>query len=208
MAWEFDILYWISNNLHGVDFINRVVHFFTIFGESSIVWFASAIVLLFIKKYRRLGITIILAMILIAGFNNYIFKPLVARPRPFLENEGAGLVSFVETIFQPVFVVGGKEVWGVPDSYSFMSGHSVSGLLAGTIFFLYDKKKFWPFLVLGILMGLSRLFLLVHYPTDILAGFAFGAIMGTGVHFLSAWIGKNFYAPESKNINKVNNQIG
>jgi len=190
MAWEFDVLYWIAEHLHGSGFVNWLVHFFTIFGEGGIVWFTAAIVFLFFKHYRRLGITVILAMILIAGFNNYIFKPLVARDRPFLEAEGAGLLPFVETMFEPVFVIGGKEIWGVPDSYSFMSGHSVSGLLAGTIIFLYNKKKFWPFLILGFLMGLSRLFLLVHYPTDILAGFAFGAIMGVGCHFLSQWIGK------------------
>jgi len=192
MTWEFDILYWIHQNLHGSDFINRLVHFFTIFGEGGIVWFAAAIVFLFIKKYRRLGIGVILAMILIAGFNNYIFKPLIARPRPFYEVEGAGLAAFVTTIFQPVFVIGGKEIWGIPESWSFMSGHSVSGVLAGTIIFMYEKKRFWPFLVLGILMGLSRLFLLVHYPTDILAGFAFGALWGIGVHYLSQWIANKF----------------
>ncbi len=190
MGWEFDILNWINQSLHGSDFINKLVHFFTIFGEGGIVWFGTAIVFLFIKKYRRLGITVILAMILIAGFNNYIFKPLVARPRPFLEVDGAGLASFVNDIFKPVFVIGGKEIWGVPDSYSFMSGHAVSGLLAGTIIFLSDRRRFWPFLVVGFLMGLSRLFLLVHYPTDILAGFAFGALWGVGVHFLSKFLGR------------------
>jgi undecaprenyl-diphosphatase len=174
--------------LHGSDFINRLVHFFTIFGEGGIVWFASAIVFLFIKKYRRLGITVILAMILIAGFNNYIFKPLIARPRPFYEAQGVGLAAFVTEIFQPVFVIGGKEIWGVPDSWSFMSGHSVSGVLAGTIIYMYDRKRFWPFLMLGFLMGLSRLFLLVHYPTDILAGFVFGALWGLCVHYLSKLI--------------------
>ncbi len=190
MTWEFDILNWIGANLHGSDFINKVVHFFTIFGEGGIVWFGAAIVFLFIKKYRRLGITVILAMILIAGFNNYLFKPWVARPRPFLEPEGAGLLAFVEEIFPPLFVINGNEILGVPDSYSFMSGHSVSGMLAGIIIFLYEKKRFWPFLVVGILMGLSRLFLLVHYPTDIIAGFAFGGAMGVGVHFLSQYIGR------------------
>ncbi len=188
MGWEFDVLYWIHQHLHGSDFINRLVHFFTIFGEGGIVWFASAIVFLFIKKYRRLGITVILAMILIAGFNNYIFKPLIARPRPFYEAQGVGLAAFVTEIFQPVFVIGGKEIWGVPDSWSFMSGHSVSGVLAGTIIYMYDRKRFWPFLMLGFLMGLSRLFLLVHYPTDILAGFVFGALWGLCVHYLSKLI--------------------
>lgn len=202
MTWEFDILYWIHQNLHGSDFINRLVHFFTIFGEGGIVWFASAIVFLFIKKYRRLGITVILAMILIAGFNNYIFKPLIARPRPFYETPGAGLALFVTNIFRPVFVIGGKEIWGVPESWSFMSGHSVSGVLAGTIIFLFDKKRFWPFLVLGFLMGLSRLFLLVHYPTDILAGFAFGALWGVGIHYLSIWIAKKFSQRQSRLVNQ------
>jgi len=206
MLWEFDVLYWISEHLHGSDFINKVVHFITIFGEGGIVWFATAIVFLFIKKYRRLGITVILAMILIAGFNNYIFKPLVARDRPFLEAEGAGLLPFVENIFKPVFVIGGKEIWGVPDSYSFMSGHSVSGLLAGTIIFLGDRKRFWPFLVLGFVMGLTRLFLVVHYPTDILAGFAFGGLMGWLVHLLSNFIAKK-WASRSKKTHRASHNI-
>jgi hypothetical protein len=72
--WEFDLLNWINEFLHGSDFVNRVVHIFTLFGEGGVVWFGAAIVFLFIKKYRRLGITVILAMILIAGFNNYIFN--------------------------------------------------------------------------------------------------------------------------------------
>jgi undecaprenyl-diphosphatase len=202
MPWEFDILNWINDFLHGSDFINRVVHFFTLFGEGGVVWFGAAIVFLFIKKYRRLGLTVILAMIVIAGFNNYIFKPLVARPRPFLEAEGAGLAAFVNEIFKPVFVIGDKEMLGVPDSWSFMSGHSVSGLLAGTIIFMADRRRFWPFLVLGFLMGLSRLFLLVHYPTDILAGFAFGGAAGVGVHFLSEWIGKKIKTSSKRQTNQ------
>ena len=198
MSWEFDVLYWVHEHLHGSDLINRIVHFFTIFGEGGIVWFTAAIVFLFIKKYRRLGITVILAMILIAGFNNYLFKPFIARPRPFLETEGAGLATFVNQIFLPVFTINGKEIWGVPDSYSFMSGHSVSGMLAGVIIFMANPKKFWPFFIVGVLMGLSRLFLLVHYPTDILAGFAFGGAWAVGIHYISIGIEKKIIARHHK----------
>lgn len=189
--WEYELLNWVNDHLHGSPFINKFMTWFTLLGEMGVFWFICGIVFLFFKKYRVLGIQVIVAMIFIAGFNNYIFKPLIARQRPYLAAGEISLYNFVVNTLEP-FHIFGIEIGEPPTSYSFMSGHSLSGTLAGTIIFLENKRKFWPFLLIGILLGLSRIFLLVHFPTDVIVGFAFGALMAVLVKYISKLIVRKY----------------
>lgn len=199
MNWELEILEWIDKYLHGSNFINQIVRYFTILGEMGIVWFLIGGIFVAFKKTRGMGITLLIALVLIGGFNNFIFKPIIKRDRPFLADPS--LLPFVEATMKPIIFGKG----GVPDSYSFMSGHSLSGALCGFIPFLYDKKKYWGILVLGFLQGLSRLFLLVHYPTDILVGFAFGLLFGWGCYVLYRKIEKDWPKIRAKYFNRGHN---
>lgn len=92
---------------------------------------------------------------------NGILKNLVARTRPYDVNTVVNLL-----IEKPV-------------DYSFPSGHTAASFAAVTALYLAGEKKLWkPALVLSILIAFTRMYLYVHYPTDILGGIAVGIISG------------------------------
>ena len=106
------------------------------------------------------------ALIFSALFGNIILKPLVARQRPCWINET------VELLVQ------------VPKDYSFPSGHTQASFAAATALFTGNKKAGICAFVLAALIAFSRLYLYVHFPTDVLAGIVFGICCG----LLSAFV--------------------
>lgn len=133
----------------------------TVLGNGGIFWILLSILFLCIPKTRRWGLSMGFALIfcLIAG--NFLLKPLINRIRPFALNES------VQLIIQ------------APKDASFPSGHTYCSFASAFVLLGYNKKAGVAALVLAILIALSRLYLYVHYPTDVLAG----VVMG----FLAAW---------------------
>ena len=129
-------------------------------GNGGAIWILLAIVLCCIPKYRKTSIILAAALITDVLLCNVILKPLVARPRPFLFN------SDIKLLIPP------------PTDFSFPSGHTaVSFTSAFTL--LFSKNKLWiPSMILASLIGFSRLYLYVHYPTDVFAGVLLGLIIG------------------------------
>lgn len=129
-------------------------------GNGGAIWILLAIVLCCIPKYRKTGIILVAALITDVLLCNVILKPLVARPRPFLFN------SDIKLLIPP------------PTDFSFPSGHTaVSFTSAFTL--LFSKNKLWiPSMILASLIGFSRLYLYVHYPTDVFVGVLLGLIIG------------------------------
>lgn len=146
------ILLWIQDNIRN-EFLTPIVKFITYLGNTGIIWIALTLLFLAIKKYRKAGIMSAFALIGSLLINNIILKNLVARTRPYEVVDG--LTRLIEA--QP--------------DYSFPSGHSGASFAAGVIFFIYLPKKFGlPAMILAFLTSLSRLYVGVHYPTDVLAG--------------------------------------
>ncbi|MFA5421384.1 MAG: phosphatase PAP2 family protein [Bacilli bacterium] len=181
-AWEMSLLMWF-NSLHG-SFIDKVLLILTLFGDKGIVWITSGIVMLFFKKTRRIGIYVIITYALIGGTNNYIIKLITNRSRPFYENtiaaypEATNLRDFaVATFFGDGLFLGFGEI---PDSTSFFSGHTVASVACATMMFIHSRKLGIPALVLAFIIAVSRLWLGVHWPTDVIFGaiFAVGAAIG------------------------------
>ena len=120
------------------------------------------IFLIFPKKYRKVGLSMAIALILSLIFCNGIMKHLWARPRAF----------WVEGQH---FVVGDQfeNLYGIFQSihdYSFPSGHSSASFAAATAIFMWRKKEGTAALILAALIAVSRLYLTVHYPSDVLVG--------------------------------------
>lgn len=136
-------------------------------GDGGIFWIVTSAVLIFPKKTRALGITLAVTLLLCFGFYDGIIKNLVGRLRPFQQNPDLQLLI------------------GVPHGSSFPSGHSASAFCAAAIYFLFRNectlaKKVWiPVTVLSVLIMFSRLYLYVHFPTDVLCGALLGIIFGT-----------------------------
>lgn len=161
MGIEIQILDWIQNCIR-TPFGDLVMPILTSFSNNGEVWIILGIVLLFFRKTRKLGITLLLALLLDLIFCDNLLKPLIARTRPFVVNPAA------------------KVLVELPSSYSFPSGHTaVSFSAAMALVFGKAKKWLWiPAVVLASLIAFSRLYVYVHYPTDILAGIALGTLLG------------------------------
>jgi undecaprenyl-diphosphatase len=156
---EFDnfLLLYIKNYLH-TPFMDRVMVLFTTLGNMGIVWIVMAILLMISKRYRRIGFMALVAIILGAVLGEGILKHLVKRIRP-----SADIPAMKLLITKPL-------------SFSFPSGHTTSSFAAAGILFRYFKKYAIGFFILASLIAFSRLYLYVHYPTDVLAGVVLGLI--------------------------------
>ncbi len=167
---DINIINWIHSNLHGSDFINQLVKWITFLGDYGIVWITLAFILILFKKTRKAGIMVLISAGATVVVNSAILKMIFNRPRPFVGNEE--LVSFINSI--------GMEL---PDGASFPSGHAFVSFCCAMVLTLQLRKK-WPFIyILSSAIALSRVFLCVHYPTDILAGMVFGSAMGVAIYF-------------------------
>lgn len=139
------------------DFLFPII---TYMGSGGIIWILLSMYYIFIKKDRKTGVTIIIALILVSIVCLGIIKPIVHRARPF-------------EVYNHISLIIKK-----PADYSFPSGHTSSSIAAVTVLYLLRKKSFVPFLVIAVLISFSRMYLFVHYPSDILVGALFGLLFG------------------------------
>ncbi|NLZ45759.1 MAG: phosphatase PAP2 family protein [Clostridiales bacterium] len=132
----------------------------TYLGDNGYLWFGIAFILLCFKKTRGLGVTIILSMGLSFLCSNVIIKNLVRRARPFIKNKEIQLII------------------NAPYGYSFPSAHSSSSFAAATSIFAKNKKSGMAAYFVASMITLSRSYLHVHYPTDIICGAVIGVLCG------------------------------
>jgi len=172
---EINILKWINANLHGSNIINQIVKYITYLGDAGICWIALGILLLCFPKTRKGGFIVVVGYCSVVAGNHFILKNIFNRPRPFTVAEE--LVTFIESI--------GMEL---PDSSSFPSGHTFTSFCSAIILTLAFKKKgAWSYIP-ATLISLSRIFLCVHYVTDVLAGAILGTICGWLVYIVTNWL--------------------
>ena len=118
---------------------------------------------------------LLIALLLCFILNDHVFKNIIARPRPYIALQG---VSYVGGIAKP-------------SGYSFPSGHAANGMAAAMGFFFLTKSKWrYALVTLAVLIGLSRVYLKVHYLTDVGAGF----LLGVGVAFVASLLVRGWYA--------------
>lgn len=161
MEWEFSILYALQE-LHN-PIMDAIMVFITTLGDDGLFWIAVGIVCLFFKKHRKMGLQVLLSMLFTFIIGNLILKNVFARPRPCdIDTAVAMLISR-------------------PHGHSFPSGHSMNGMVAAVALFLNNRKIGIPALILATLIGFSRMYLFVHFPTDVLGGFAVAIVVALAV---------------------------
>ena len=139
--------------------LDKIMLFFTLLGEKGIVFIAAAVLLLFFKRFRRTGILILGALLVTFLCCEFGIKLLVERPRPF--------VTYPE--FQLII--------SPPHGYSFPSSHAATSFAVAAVLCYCHKKLSAVFMLTASLIALSRVYLLVHYPTDIIAGMVLGSLL-------------------------------
>lgn len=150
-----------------VPFLDIIMPFITKLGNCGFIWIMLGIILLFPKRTRRGAVDMFLCLALAFIFNDLVLKPLIARARPF--NVISELTILVTA----------------PNSYSFPSGHTNAGFAAAfALTRAFGKKGAWAY-VLAILIAVSRCYVGVHYPTDVLAGMAVGTLAAAIAYWLS-----------------------
>ena len=157
---DLPILDWIAEHLH-CGFLDKVMPLITLLGDAGIFWIAIAVVLLFFPKTRKMGLSAGAALLLGVVICNIIMKPAFARIRPYdyqLEHFGKTIGLLVST----------------PHDFSFPSGHTIASFAAAGVIALNNKKWGIPALILASLIAFSRLYLYVHYPTDVLVSVSLG----------------------------------
>lgn len=191
MTWEINFLHWVIDYLHPSAFIDWVMKIITVLGDMAVIWFLFAILMLFFKEYRKTGIVMLVGLIFVAGFNLYILKPIINRPRPFVDD--IYIATYVNSFFET------SGLFKVPDGASFMSGHALSAFIAATTIAHYHKKLAVPAFVFGAIMAFTRLYFAVHYPTDTIAGAITGVIFAYILIFVADRIEKYLIKRKEQN---------
>lgn len=138
--------------------------------DAGVFWIILAIVLLFFKKTRRAGVAMAFSLILGLLITNITIKPLVARIRPYVVDPSIVLIIPPESEF------------------SFPSGHTSTSFECAFALFCYNKKAGAVALELATMIGISRLYLMVHYPTDVICGALFGVVIAIVAVKIANWV--------------------
>ncbi len=147
--------------------ISPVMEFISLLGKGGIFLILLSLCLMIIKRTRRFGTAMILGLAIGAIFVNLFLKIVIARPRPYADES---------SIYYSLWMLMGQHI---ESDMSFPSGHTNAAFAAMVpLFILGDKRVSWLALVFGLLMGLSRVYLVVHFPSDVLGGLITGTIAG------------------------------
>lgn len=181
LAWiqntDWAVLHFIQDTFQcgAMDFLMPKI---TALGNGGAVWIAGAAAMTISKKYRRYGIAMFAALAAGVLVGNVCLKHLFARPRPcWLENVSLSISN--------------------PTDYSFPSGHTLSSVIGAFMLTAANRKFGLAVIPLAALIGFSRLYLHVHFPSDVLASVVIGILIGTA----AVWVtrrGSNDRVPRAE----------
>lgn len=165
MSLDQSILYWIHDNL-SCGLLDVLMPKLTLLGSGGAIWLLAAAIMLCTKKYRRQGVILLAGLAVGVLVGNVCLKNLIARPRPCWLDDSVKLLT------------------SMPTDYSFPSGHTLSSVIGATVLTKTNRRFGWAAIPLAVIIAFSRLYLFVHYPSDILAGAVLGVVIGLAVYYL------------------------
>lgn len=165
---EFSILYAIQN-MRNPALDGFVLALTKVMGSYGQIWLLVGLLLCIFKKTRSCGISVLISYVLVFIVGQYGLKDLIARARP------CQIDQTIELLVKR------------PSSYSCPSTHSAWAFAAATAIFMYFRKPGIVVLLIAALIGFSRMYLFVHFPTDVL----FGAVLGIILAVATVLVQKN-----------------
>lgn len=141
---------------------DKIMPIITMMGNLGIIWLVISVLMLLKVEDRIIGISVILALILTTIIGEGIIKHIVKRNRPFQNYEDELLIN-------------------KPITYSFPSGHTASSFAALAVFLQMNGKLGLIMSPVATLIAFSRIYLKVHYPTDVIFGIVLGITCGVSV---------------------------
>lgn len=162
------------------DLLDLLMPKLTLLGSGGAIWLLAAGGMLCTKKYRRQGVILLAGLAVGVLVGNVCLKNLIARPRPcWLDDSVMMLISS-------------------PADYSFPSGHTLSSVIGATVLTKTDRRFGWAAIPLAAVIVFSRLYLFVHFPSDILAGAILGVIIGEAVYRIGMRCGRRQRTPQER----------
>ncbi len=175
MDWEIDFLKYIIENVQ-MPILDKIMFIITSLGNAGFIWILIVIVFILIKRYRKMGVTMAISLFMNFLVVNCFLKPIFNRSRPF---------EVSQEILNSIMI-------SLPQDNSFPSGHTSAAFAVAMVCYLCNKKIGSFLICFAFLMGLSRLYFSVHFPTDVI----FGVIIGI---FTSIVAYKIYFEKNEKN---------
>ena len=161
ISFDLPVLDWIRANMQS-GFMDKFMPFITKFGDHGTFWMIVAALLFLFPKTRKTGLGMAIAMMIGLLVCNVTLKPLVGRIRPYDLQAELGIT---------IQLLGERM-----HDFSFPSGHTIASFEAAVVMMKNSKKLGIPAMILAVLISFSRLYLYVHYPTDVIASIILGTL--------------------------------
>lgn len=140
-------------------FLDKLMPAISLLGTGGFIWIVIAVMMLLHKSTRATGVTMCLAMLLCYLTGNLFLKNLITRPRPYTVDPS--IVLLVPPSVEP---------------YSFPSGHTMNSVSAAVTLMLRKTRFAWAAMTFALLTAFSRIYLMMHFPSDVIAGAIIGAL--------------------------------
>ena len=214
LSFDLGVFEWIQSIQNSI--LTTIMVVITTLGDEGIIFIVAGLVLFATKKYRKVVLAVLISLIVMLILNNLVLKELLERVRPFyifnLDALLADKQAFIDagrlgkfdvmvekiqalTEKYPEMAAEWISKYQYPDfvekltSFSFPSGHTSSAFAACAAILFLNKKMGIPAMVFAALMGFSRIYVEVHYCTDVLGG----AIVGIIYAVIGVLIAKALY---------------
>ena len=228
LSFDLGVFEWIQTIQNSI--LTTIMVVITTLGDEGIIFIAAGLVLFITKKYRKIGLAMLISLVVMLVLNNLVLKEILERVRPFyiFNLDGlladkqafidAGRLSKFETMVEKIQALTEKypemaaewlAKYQYPNfvekltSFSFPSGHTSSAFAACAAILFLNKKIGIPAIVFAAIMGFSRIYVEVHYCTDVLGG----AIVGIIYAVIGVLIAKALYPVVEKIIATIKEKV-
>ncbi|MBQ8183154.1 MAG: phosphatase PAP2 family protein [Clostridia bacterium] len=196
LQFDLSVFQWIQSIQNG--FLNAVMVGITTLGNAGAVFIVLGLVLLFTKKYRKAGLAVLVALLVMLLCSDLFLKEFFARVRPFnlFESNPEKYAFWGEKYVYP-------ELVSKPTSFSFPSGHTASAFAAAVALLWHNRKLGIPTIIFATIMGFSRIYVQVHYCTDVFGGIVAGTICA----LIAVLIVRFLFPVVDKGFNKLSEKV-